>query len=315
MQATDEAVRSFGIGRVFKETHERINAIDFHRRTDLLVTSGDDDAIRLYNMHSGVMEKTSYSRKYGAAHVCFTHHEAAVIYASSKGTDHSLRYLAIHDNRYLRYFQGHTARVTTLCMSPRSDMFISAAQDNTLRLWDLRTTVCQGLLTGVDGPGGQGLATQPCAAIDAQGQVFAVGLHSGVIKLYDPKNYTSGPFHTFMVPAEANNPTPFGMVRFSPDQTMLAAVVEGRIHVLDGFHGPHLFTLDTGVPPGGTALEMCFSPDSQYLLSGCEDCLIRAWRVKTGGRTATSRDECGYCYSDVDPAERAAWGNQACARI
>lgn len=45
-----------------------------------------------------------------------------------QGTDHSLRYLAVHDNRYLRYFQGHTARVTTLCMSPKSDAFISTAQ-------------------------------------------------------------------------------------------------------------------------------------------------------------------------------------------
>ena len=45
-----------------------------------------------------------------------------------QGNDHSLRYLALKDNRYLRYFQGHTARVTSLCMSPKSDMFISTAQ-------------------------------------------------------------------------------------------------------------------------------------------------------------------------------------------
>ena len=70
------------------------------------------------------------------------------------------------------------------------------------------------------------------------------------------------------VPAEANSPVPFGMVRFSPDQTLLAAAVEGRIHVLDGFNGNFLYTLETGVPRGGTALELCFSPDSQFLLSG-----------------------------------------------
>lgn len=58
------------------------------------------------------------------------------------------------------------------------------------------------------------------------------------------------------------------MVRFSPDQTLLAAAVEGRIHVLDGFSGNFLYTLETGVPRGGTALELCFSPDSQFLLSG-----------------------------------------------
>ena len=48
------------------------------------------------------------------------------------------------------------------------------AQDNTLRLWDLRTTVCQGLLAGV---GGQGLAAQPCAAFDAQVRTDEVAWH------------------------------------------------------------------------------------------------------------------------------------------
>jgi WD40 repeat protein len=48
--------------------------------------------------------------------------------ARAQGADHSLRYLSLHDNRFLRYFQGHTARVTSLCMSPRDDTFISAAQ-------------------------------------------------------------------------------------------------------------------------------------------------------------------------------------------
>ena len=67
-----------------QESSARINAIDFHRRADLMVTSADDDAIRTYNLHSGVLEHTLFSRKYGAAHVCFTHHEGAVIYASSK---------------------------------------------------------------------------------------------------------------------------------------------------------------------------------------------------------------------------------------
>ena len=67
-----------------QESRARINAIDFHRRADLMVTSADDDAIRTYNVHSGVLEHTLFSRKYGAAHVCFTHHEGAVIYASSK---------------------------------------------------------------------------------------------------------------------------------------------------------------------------------------------------------------------------------------
>ena len=44
----------------------------------------------------------------------------------AQGSDHALRYLSLHDNKFLRYFQGHSLRVTSVCMSPKSDLFLSA---------------------------------------------------------------------------------------------------------------------------------------------------------------------------------------------
>jgi COMPASS component SWD2 len=57
-------------------------------------------------------------------------------------------------------------------------------------LWDLRTGVCQAMLQA---PG------VPTAAFDEQGLVFCVGAESGVVKLYDVRQYQSGPFATFTV--------------------------------------------------------------------------------------------------------------------
>lgn len=71
----------------------RINSLDFHRREDLLVTAGDDDSVHLYNIHSGTMDKTVFSRKYGVAHIRFTHHPQSVVYASNK-VQHSWRLCA-----------------------------------------------------------------------------------------------------------------------------------------------------------------------------------------------------------------------------
>lgn len=53
--------------------------------------------------------KTLYSKKYGIAHARFTHKSTTIIHASTKN-DHALRYHSMHDNKYLAYFQGHTAR-------------------------------------------------------------------------------------------------------------------------------------------------------------------------------------------------------------
>ena len=75
-------------------------------------------------------------------------------------------------------------------MSPKTDMLISAAQDKTMRLWDLRTHICQGLLQT---PG------NPVASFDQQGLVFGVATESGMLKLYDVRSYDKGPFDTFVV--------------------------------------------------------------------------------------------------------------------
>ena len=63
-------------------------------------------------------------------------------------------------------------------------------QDHQVRLWDLRSTQCQGL---VNCPG------PATAAFDQQGLVFCIGSDSGVLKLYDVRSYDKGPFDTFTV--------------------------------------------------------------------------------------------------------------------
>jgi WD40 repeat protein len=49
-----------------------------------------------------------------------------------------IRYMSLHDNKYLKYFKGHTDRVVALEMSPTEDMFLSAALDNTVCFWDFK---------------------------------------------------------------------------------------------------------------------------------------------------------------------------------
>lgn len=62
----------------------RVNSVDFHRSEDLLVTAGDDDAIRLYNTQSGMEIKHVLSKKHGVCNLCYTHAPQAVIHASNK---------------------------------------------------------------------------------------------------------------------------------------------------------------------------------------------------------------------------------------
>lgn len=92
----------------------------------------------------------------------------------------AIRYQSLHDNKYIRYFPGHTKRVVCLCMSPVDDSFLSGSLDKTIRLWDLRSQSCQGLMQ---------MPGRPVASFDPEGLIFAAGINSEMIKLYDLRSF------------------------------------------------------------------------------------------------------------------------------
>lgn len=167
--------------------------------------------------------------------------------------------------------------MTALCISPKTDQVLSAAEDKNVMLWDLKSGQCVSYLTA---PG------LPTVAWDEQGLVFCIAAESGVVKLYNARNYTSGPFASFVVEEEKNSNALFAVVKFSLDGNFLLAVVESRIYVLDSFTGETMCKVSTGVPDGGQALEAALSPDGKYIISGCADRHIRVWSVKTGAEVA-----------------------------
>lgn len=172
---------------------------------EYLITASDDESFRLYSCRKGMYEspfsklpsstdttafrmlKTLFSKKYGIDLPRFTHKDSAIIYASTKEDD-TIRYHSLHDNKYLQYFKGHKERVVSLEMSPIDDGFLSGSVDRTVRLWDLRTPHCRGLLH---------LPSSPLVAFDSSGLVFAVAVNTFCrILLYDMNNFDKEPFLT-----------------------------------------------------------------------------------------------------------------------
>ncbi|XP_062106927.1 protein ANTHESIS POMOTING FACTOR 1 isoform X2 [Humulus lupulus] len=249
----DDIVRSMAIGAVFPDFGGKINCIDFHRKDDLLVTSSEDDSVRLYDILNAKLLKTTYHKKHGADRICFTHHPSSVICSSRYNVNsngESLRYLSMYDNRCLRYFKGH------------KESF-------------------QGILR---------LRGRPTVAYDQQGLVFAVAMEGGAIKLFDSRSYDKGPFDTFLVGGDTAEVFD---IKFSNDgKSMLLTTTSNNIYVLDAYGGEKRcgYSLE---PSPNKDIEATFTPDGQYVVSGSGDGTLHAWSVNRKNEVANWNSHIG----------------------
>lgn len=199
----------------------------------------------------------------------------------STSTD-SLRLLDLHNEGYVRYFSGHTDKVTCLAVSPGSDSFISCSKDDTVTLWDLGSRNPQGKLK---------LATPYLVAFDPSASVIAIASQStSSVILYDFRNYDKPPFSTFdLAPLEETyTPSTRGRawtkLEFSNDGKYLLVATDYHGHfILDAFDGSVKAFLTgkngsagraapvstTGKPLGQG--DVCFTPDGRYVIGGNGD--------------------------------------------
>lgn len=234
-------------------------SVDFDDSGEFLLLSRSDDTIQLFNTKAGAHAKELKSQKYGSALARFTHHSTSIIYASTK-LDDGIRYLSMHDNSFLRYFRGHTDRVTSLVLSPSNDTFLSASLDNTIKLWDCRSANSQGQLN---------FHCPWFTAFDASASVIAIASPPAqMVTLYDLRNYDKPPFATFDIepfeaPYTSRGQKPgegWTGLEFSNNGKYLLISTNGPGHLLlDAFSGEFLRYLSR---PGG--------PDRSHIAPGEE---------------------------------------------
>lgn len=259
-----------------------ITSVDFDDGGRWAIASCEDETLQLYDCKQGKHSKTLYSKKYGVHLARFTHHSTNVVYASTKEDD-TIRYLSLHDNLYVRYFKGHKKKVNCLEVSPLNDQFLSSSWDNTVRLWDLRSSHCHGLLN---------IRSPSLTTFDPAGIIFAVANHplESSICLYDLRNYDKEPFSTFRLPPGAGHGqiADWTKIEFSNDGKLILIGTRGDSHyILDSFTGELKIRLYGHAPTMSntpTSGDVCFTPDGGYVLAGSADKSVMVWDLHASTR-------------------------------
>ncbi|XP_035007328.1 WD repeat-containing protein 82 [Hippoglossus stenolepis] len=276
MKITDGVLRSFRVARTYSENSQKVNCVDFSPNGQHAISSSDDDCIVLYDIQEGKPKRTLFSKKYGVDLIRYTHGDTQTVVYSSNKLDDTIRYLSLSDNKYIRYFPGHTARVIALSMSPVDDTFISGSLDKTIRIWDLRSQNCQGLTNPLG---------QPVCSFDPDGLIFAAGVESQAIKLYDLRAFDKGPFASFE--SRFNRVCDWTGLKFSNDgKQILISTNGGMIRVVNAFNGSVLHNFSGYNNSRGISLEACFTPDSQFVMIGSEDGRVHVWSTESGMKVA-----------------------------
>ncbi|KAF2011294.1 WD repeat-containing protein 82 [Aaosphaeria arxii CBS 175.79] len=291
-QKVSDVITSFRPSRRFKPNDSKtsVTSLDFDDTGELAIVARDDDTLQIYNCREGKHAKELKSQKYGVHLARFSHHAQSIIYASTK-VDDTIRFLSTHDNSYIRYFRGHEDTVTSIALCPSDDTFISCSKDNTVRIWNLGSNNCQGILK---------LHAPYLAAYDPSATVIAVASPAThAILLYDVRHYDKPPFATFdMLENEQRflgaQGAEWTKLEFTNDGKSLIIATAGNGHfVLDAFDGKltHFCYRKTGpsgrLGPGAPANssgtlgqgDACVTPDGQYLLSGSSEDGVLVWDI------------------------------------
>ncbi|CAN9511758.1 unnamed protein product [Ophioblennius macclurei] len=276
MKITDRVLRCFRVARTYRQSPHKINCVDYSPNGEHAISSSDDDCIVLYDIREGTQTSILYSKKYGVDLIRYADQDSQTVIYSSNKLDDTIRFLSLTDNRYIRYFPGHTARVIALSMSPVDHTFISGSLDETIRIWDLRSPICQGLTNPLG---------KPVCSFDPEGLIFAAGVESQEVKLYDLRAFNKGPFGCFKT--RFSRSCDWTGLKFSNDgKQILISTNGGMIRVLNAFNGSVLHTFSGYNNSQRVSLEACFTPDSQFVMIGSEDGRVHVWSTESGMKVA-----------------------------
>lgn len=238
-----------------------------------LVSGGGDQFIKFWDAASGREFRTmSLDHAFGAAGsgaIVLSPDGQTLASIGAVDVSHAIKLWSVASGKLLHTLSGHAGFVKSIAFSPDGATLVSGSQDDTLKLWDVKSGVERSSLKHTGWKAGVS-----AVAFSPDGRLLAAGRSDKTIAVWDVAagkllRWLRG--HAGMVHA----------VAFSPDGASLASGSSDRtIRFWDVSSGKETGVLDGGKQEGGVQT-VAFSPNGRLLVSSSYDA-VKVWDVAAG---------------------------------
>ncbi|HJQ35737.1 MAG TPA: TIR domain-containing protein [Thermoanaerobaculia bacterium] len=238
---------------------KRVNSVAFDPNGGMLASSGDDRAVKVWDIGSGgLVGILSHDTMINS--VAFDPASRTVAGGSSDGT---IKLWEFPDGKLLPSLNKHENTVWSIAFDAQGQTLASGSSDRTARIWNWRNGNARAILTGH-------LSGIRSVAFGPKNGILASSSEDHTVKIWEP--HTGRLLHSLQCGGYAL------AVAFSPDGATLASASSNDVAIWEPHTGKLLRTLE-GHTSYVTSLK--FSPDGRLLASKSNHDTIRLWNCET----------------------------------
>jgi WD40 repeat protein len=257
----DQAIREWDVdtGKCIKVLNGHSDKVKstFYCRGNAVVSASHDGTVRIWNNN----KRSRLSFGCGTRCVTICHHDKYVVSGSEFG---DIQICKLENGECVKAIKGHSAKITSVCVSPDSKFILSVSWDMMIRLWDFNTGECVWEVNGHDG-------SVSSASFNSTGRLFVASFY-GPITIFD--TLTGQRLKEMEDTSEAK------YAMFSPDDCNIVSAHEnGDVCVWDSKTGERQMILKGHEAP---VYSTVYSHDGKYIISSSLDRTARIWDSRTG---------------------------------